>query len=139
MIIPVVMLCVWSVLFSTFWKRKQAVLRVRWGMTKYAKKEVKRPQFVGMWSLSSVTGEVREHQRKSTQRAKITSSVSVVVLYICITCVCVALLMWHNLNEKKRDPNTPTSIWVGIVNALQIKVFDAIYYYTSIYLNDWEN
>ena len=65
MIIPVIMLCFWSVLFSTFWKRKQSLLRAKWGMEKYADKEVKRPQFEGSWSVSSVTGEVIINERKT--------------------------------------------------------------------------
>merc|ERR1719436_87195 len=53
-------LIVWGVFVVDYWKRRQNVLMVRWGMSRYADKSVDRPTFNGQWEVSPVTGEPEE-------------------------------------------------------------------------------
>jgi hypothetical protein len=49
---------IWSTIFLEKWKREQATYTVKWGMDNAMEKEPQRPEFVGDWHVSPLTGQL---------------------------------------------------------------------------------
>jgi len=135
-------LCFWVVAMTDFWKRKQQLFIIDWGQSKYAEKEVRRPQFQGIWEISEVTGQPVKVQEKGRYRRRLLASFSFTLLYIAMVCTSMVLLMTYRV-EQQRDQSEAdfqfTSIWIGVVTAVCIILYDNIYYFLRIYLNNHEN
>eukprot|EP00494_Astrolonche_serrata_P009041 UN09091 len=126
----------WGVYLAESWKRKEAGIRVNWGMSRFEKKAVPRPAFHGYKVVSSVTGKIEEvYESKAAHMCKIIFSWTTV--FFCLACVLSGLVGFLYWEINSADTVT-MKIIRGSVNAIQIMIFNLAYYYISEYLNTFE-
>jgi len=126
----------WSVAFVDFWARAESRFRMAWGMTKFEQKAVARPEFVGEWTHDSVSGLWTEEFSFFKRAFRISAIYTFVMIWIssCVVLVIVVLTL------RDANPNDlPTKVYLGMINAVMIFVFDMIYKFVSKYGNEWEN
>jgi len=101
---------------------------------------VRRPQFQGEWKISGITGMPEKVQIRRRYRALVLQSLSFVLLYIVMVGTTMVLLMMYRVDRQSEQKlDAFASIWVGVVTAVAITIFDNIYYFLRIWLNEREN
>jgi len=130
---------VWARMFVSFWKRQEHVLVCYWGQKSFANQQRIRPQFRGDWVYSEVDGTLMPYVDPSETCLQLTKSWS-------ITICCLLVLMANSIGmifargplaDRIGAENAATTI--GVVTAIEIIIFDAIYSIVADYTNDIEN
>ncbi|ETO13548.1 hypothetical protein RFI_23819 [Reticulomyxa filosa] len=118
------------------WYRLESRLQYEWGMTNYQRMETPRAGFAGVLRISPGNGALEyTYQSKTMYYFKIASAMSAVTF--CMACVVVVVVQIWNLQTAYKD--STNRLWVGIVNAVQIQVFNYLYVNISLWLNNFEN
>eukprot|EP00483_Globobulimina_turgida_P008770 UN08788 len=132
-----VLICImWSTMLIETWYRKERALLYKWGMCRYRQTEVPRPTFRGKVKVSPYNGDIIEdHSNILKYYAKIVFSLSTMVLCIAIV-ISVVGTIW--ILKKKWKDNPEFKMAIGIINAIQIKVFNVLYTKLALVLNNFE-
>lgn len=128
----------WSTMFLEKWKREEAKMRIRWGMTAFLSKEQPRPEFSGEWKPSPVDGKKIEvfPLRERLIRAAASQGVVWTLILLVIASVAGTFLFRTILVEWNQEFG---GIITAVINAVLIMIFNAIYGKVSFMLTDWEN
>lgn len=134
----------WSTIMLEYWKRKEKKHSMKWGTAGFEETEQARPEFKGEPSVNPVTGKPMLYFPTIQLRARLCFSVLVILTLILVVVIFIAGLFFVRLiltrNDKLVILNVQTGgMIVGILNAVQIQVFNMIYQMVAIKLNDFEN
>eukprot|EP01084_Bolivina_argentea_P112796 201139_1 len=133
----VLVIIMWSTLMIENWYRREWQLRYRWGMMRYKTTEVPRPAFVGMYQISSVSGmRVEEHRSKCCYWARRITSVC--ISFICVLLVVLVTVFIWEIQNRARVMDEYLSVAIGMINSVQIQIFNIVYVKLAVCLNDWE-
>jgi len=133
----------WAVLMLKFWERKQAKLAMMWGTTDFETEELIRPSFKGYKHKSVITGKIEMYDSPYSRQKKVMQSQAIIITLIII--IIAAILGVYTLRVYlKRFGQTDfirkqSSTIASFANAIQIQIFDVIYYKVAIYLTEREN
>eukprot|EP01083_Nonionella_stella_P101854 289215_1 len=126
----------WATVCHEDWKRREWELRYKWGMLKVNIAEIPKPLSDGMFIISEMDGEVLQIFGNRWKRyGRLLASFSSILL--CIACVVSAVFgIW--ILKSKWGTSTMHAVSIGILNAVQIHIFNLLYTKLAIKLNDWE-
>lgn len=135
-----ILMVAWSTLFLEVLKRKMASFRVEFGMTNFFEQETVRAEFSGEWVLSPISGKLEEiFPFWQAIKRKLTSIFAVLMYVACaLAAVFGVFALRAVLANTDLELGTILAI-AGVVNGLQIQIFNFIYARVSVKLNDWEN
>jgi hypothetical protein len=131
----------WAALLLEYWKRKQSVLRVEWGMTNFKSKEQTRPEFRGEWVVNPIDGKLFSYfpSWKKVLRVMVSQS----VVFTLITCVIasVAGVFYARIQISNSDKFSSggASVVGALINVAVIQFFNFVYGSVGRYLNEFEN
>eukprot|EP01083_Nonionella_stella_P045886 122964_1 len=132
-----VLLCVlWSTFMIEKWYQQESAFKYKFGMCRYARTEVPRSTFHGRVQISEYNGHIIEdHTNRLKYWTKIVFSLSTMVVCIGIVVTVVGEIWilkrrWSDCAEHKMA--------IGVINAIQIKIFNALYTKLSYVLNEFE-
>lgn len=130
----------WSTLFLEVLKRKMASFRVEFGMTNFLEQETVRAEFNGEWVLSPISGKLEEiFPFWQAVKRKLLSVFGVLMYIVCALGAVVGVFALRAaLAFSSLELGTILAI-AGVVNGLQIQIFNFIYARVSVKLNDYEN
>jgi len=143
----------WSVFLVEFWKRREATLAMEWGMAKFEKLELERPEFVGDKRIdpngmrpgqrpSPITGKPSLYFPSREARKRIYTSLLVVASMIgaVIAAVAFVYFLQFNLSNSSHTFVSENAVYIGSgLMSVQINIFNVIYGWVSVWLNNWEN
>lgn len=134
----------WSTLFLEFWKRKENLYAMKWGMEGFEEEEQPRPQFIGEKRPSPVTGKPYLYFPRNEEQQRLFQSSIVISGFICIVIGAVVAIFIIKLTLSQIKSLTLGEMQLGstiaaILNAIQIQVMNMIYGDIAIKLNDYEN
>ena len=128
---------IWASLVPETWYREENWLRYKWGQYNYKSTQVPRPSFEGIIDVSDLTGDIIEtYSSYIRYYGKILFSLST-MLCLLAAVVGVVIGIW-TLQEIWGENDTRISITIGIINAIQIQIFNFFYTYLAVILNDYE-
>eukprot|EP00735_Rhodelphis_limneticus_P011287 TRINITY_DN4372_c0_g1::TRINITY_DN4372_c0_g1_i1::g.21188::m.21188 TRINITY_DN4372_c0_g1::TRINITY_DN4372_c0_g1_i1::g.21188 ORF type:complete len:745 (-),score=274.36,sp/Q14AT5/ANO7_MOUSE/28.48/9e-67,Anoctamin/PF04547.7/1.1e-130,DUF221/PF02714.10/0.0029,DUF221/PF02714.10/2.4e+03 TRINITY_DN4372_c0_g1_i1:308-2542(-) len=125
---------VWSIIYLEYWGRENKVLAYRWNVMNFEEEEAQRPAFQGELRPSPITGKPVLFYDPGQRNVKQVITYSIVMFFV----MCLAVVMTSIL-ILKNSSNEGLSFSAGILNGIIIAVFNAIYKYVAMRLNDWEN
>jgi len=142
-----VFIALWVTVYLESWKRKEAETALRWGMTGFEEQEQPRPQFKGEERPSPITGQTELYYPTLTKYKHMTYTQSIITVFIGIVAICIVAIFFLKafLLDSPNDKNIAIGgtalggIIASLLNAIQIQIFNAIYGWASIKLNDFEN
>lgn len=128
---------IWGVNLIESWKRRESVLRMEWGMMRFEGKAVPRPAFHGFSVISNIDGKIEEVQSSEMWYSfkKIFSASTILCCVGCVLATLIGLFIWADNSPKTLE----YQIYLGMLNAFQIVVFNLVYYSLSTWLNKFEN
>ncbi len=135
----------WSTMFTEFWKRKQSMYAMKWGMTGFEEEEQTRPQFKGEMCTSPVNGQPVDYfpRKKANMRLLVSGIVICFLILIVIAAVFSIFLLKHYMHQNRDDWTVLgidfSNIIPSVVNAIQIIIMNSIYSELAVRLNDLEN
>eukprot|EP00824_Muranothrix_gubernata_P011795 TRINITY_DN2533_c1_g1_i1.p1 TRINITY_DN2533_c1_g1~~TRINITY_DN2533_c1_g1_i1.p1 ORF type:complete len:713 (-),score=171.93 TRINITY_DN2533_c1_g1_i1:46-1872(-) len=132
-------MALWATFFLEFWKRRQATLSLRWGMTDFEEKEEQRPEFIGEERPSPVTGKLETYFNPLKRNIRRGLGSGAIGGMIGVVIVAVISIFTLRIVLVRAIDSTIGGILVGIVNAIQIELLNIVYQWLAEKLNDWEN
>lgn len=128
-------MAIWGTVFLEYWKRKEAKLRMVWGMTHFSEKEQTRPEFRGEFIASSVDGSLELYYPWHKKILGLLMSGSVIfTLIACVIASVTGIFLW------RADTSDQTTLYlISVVNAIQIQILNFVYSLVSNKLNENEN
>ncbi|CAM9653012.1 unnamed protein product, partial [Phaeothamnion confervicola] len=139
-----VFIALWSTCFCEFWKRKQAMYAMKWGMVGFEAEEQTRPQFKGDRSTDPVDGSPIDYFPPSEARRRASLSATVIFGLILVVIASVGSIFVMKYFLTTSVDLTVSGIPFGsilpsLANAIQIQVMNLVYGSMAIALNDHEN
>lgn len=135
-----IIVTIWSVFMLEYWKRKEQFQALKWGMTDFEKNEQERPEYIGNFLRSPITGKMTlyypDEKSKILKRFSqfiVTSFASAVIGVV----ACIYVLRFYLQNRD--DTSNYSSIIASVLNTIQIQIFNTIYSYAAIKLTNKEN
>ena len=149
-------------LFTILWTRRQWSHAIAWGQSEFYEKEVDRPDFDGTHRISEITGKEDLYFSETKRRIREFFSLTMCLLFVCFmvkiyesnrrvlmpliyfvlqlsviigTTISLFLLKAYFRHHGILGAFGPYA--VGILNALQIMIFDQIYGEFADRLNNW--
>jgi hypothetical protein len=137
-------ICIWSTLFLEYWKRKEKLYSMRWGMVGFEATEEVRPQFRGDKTISPIDGHpfIYFPTHLKNRRLVLTSSMicGLIVVVIGAIAAIFALKIVMSDDENFEIGGVQLgNIIASIINAFQIMVFNSIYGDMAFRFNNYEN
>lgn len=136
---------VWSTAFMESWKRHQVIKSIEWGQVDFEEDETTRPQFQGESQRSPVTDQNNSLYNDRSARLKyVFLGIAISFGLIVLAGVLVYLLLYWRLVSIERkyflfNGQDYSSDLFGVLTAVQIEVFNFLYYKVSVRLTDLEN
>jgi hypothetical protein len=135
-----IMMSIWSRLMLLFWAREEKRIGLACGTLDYNHREHDRPDFKGVHITSFINGS---HVLYSDPRLKVWRQIA------SYTCVCIMLLaslsIIAGIYYMRRilymywDYGIYAQVVASIANAIQIAIFNILYWLAACQLNNWEN
>eukprot|EP01039_Chlorochromonas_danica_P003789 gene3789-4139_t len=129
---------VWSVFMLEYWKRKEKLTAMRWGMIGYEDDEPDRPEFKGELIKSYINGGDMLYFPQEEFLKRSISSQSVIGTFITLVLGVVASIYVLRFSIQS-DLGSSASTVASILNTVQITIFNYIYQKVAIHLTDMEN
>jgi len=121
-------------------KRKMAEFRTEFGMSYFLEQETVRAEFEGEWVLSPVSGKLEEvFPFWQAVKRKLISGLIVIVYILCAISAVVGIFVLRRTLAATTLPLGTVLLIAGVVNGVQIQIFNFIYGKLSVGLNEWEN
>jgi len=139
-----VFIAVWCTLFLEFWKRTEKTTAMKWGMVGFEEDEQDRPEFEGEVTLSPVTGRPFRYFPRKHYLFRQTISISIVlalislVLAVIVGIFVLRVILTHSQALVVGGIALGGTI-VGLINAVQIQLLNALYTTVAVKLTDYEN
>ncbi|KAL4480086.1 hypothetical protein ABPG74_020602 [Tetrahymena malaccensis] len=134
-----IVIIIWQCAFIEFWKRDQAVFSLTYGQENFEQSEQERPSFKGYYKRSIANDQINyQYYNGLKRKAFFVFSLILSALVICLVIgIIFALFLFkawllengYLLNAPFINPNT----LIGILNSIQIIIFNQLY----LYMNDW--
>jgi anoctamin-10/anoctamin-7 len=133
-------IAIWVTVFLEFWKRKESVMRVRWGMVNFHSREQPRPEFTGERVPSPVDGKIIEHFPffKKVMRKMMSQMVVWTFIMCVIGSIFAIAILRQDIIQAGGSP-MGGKILLGVVSAAQIQISNVIYGIVALKLNNFEN
>eukprot|EP01038_Epipyxis_sp_PR26KG_P011020 gene11020-14800_t len=134
----------WSTVMLEYWKRKEKLTSMRWGMVGFEDDEQARPEFQGKDYKSPVDGSPILYFSPNEFYQRVMVSVSIISTLIAIVLIIVAgifalrIILSHTSALTVGGTNLG-SIITAIINAIQIQILNALYSSVAIALTKYEN
>jgi hypothetical protein len=137
-------MAMWATIFLEYWKRKENLYAMRWGMTGFEAEEQTRPQYKGEEIASPVTGKKYLYFPRQEANIRLIKSVTVITGFIALVIAVVGSIFILKLVLSQIRAMTWGSIQMAgiiasIANAVQIQVMNMIYGDVAIKLTNFEN
>jgi len=133
-----VFIVIWAIIMLEFWKRKEKLTALEWGMIGFEDEEVNRPEFKGDTIKSFVDGkEIMHFPQKKRNSLIIESCVVIGVLIAVVIGAVVSIYIMRRALSKPLGSNAQTV--ASIANSVQISIFNAIYSLVADWLTTREN
>jgi len=133
----------WGIFMLEFWKRKQAILALEWGMVNIEEEQTDRPEFQGQKKKSPINGQMEDYFPEKEYQKLLAKSASIIAIVGLMVVVVVGVCFWfrfYAVHVSNTDWGTNCGDTIAsIMNAVQIQVLDQLYTRLAIYLNDNEN
>jgi anoctamin-10/anoctamin-7 len=129
----------WSTGFLESWKRRQAYLRIAWGMGEFKQKEQTRPEFRGEWVINPVDGKLVAYFPVWKKALKMVVSQAVVISLIILVVVSVFAVFYARIQINKSLGTSNGAIVGALINVVVIQFFNIVYNSVGKYLNEFEN
>lgn len=131
---------IWASVFMDLWKRKESILRFRWGMINFEDQEKVRPSFHGECRRSPIDGAEEEFFHPIKRGKLIIFSVSVFFAFVFLVIVTISglFLFRSYLMHTSMDDNFAIYL-CSVLAAIQIKVLNVFYGHIAIWLTGLEN
>eukprot|EP01091_Cochliopodium_minus_P009763 TRINITY_DN2477_c0_g1_i1.p1 TRINITY_DN2477_c0_g1~~TRINITY_DN2477_c0_g1_i1.p1 ORF type:complete len:760 (+),score=227.49 TRINITY_DN2477_c0_g1_i1:44-2323(+) len=153
-----VFLSIWATWFLEFWKRKNAALDQRWGMSDYENTERPRAVFDGERKEGFYAGsdfvELTEEETKKvhlekppvnkyysycSRATRMTVAFIPIVIFICAVVICAIALLTCRLVIQRRVGGTVGGAIGSAIIAISVIILNQIYNQIAILLNRMEN
>lgn len=136
----------WSTLYLAYWRRKEKLYAMRWGMHGFEVSEQDRAEFEGIDSKSPIDGSPKRYfsRREYFFRMSISAAIIFFFMSLVIASVVAVFTLRIALTTTYSKEFTIGDVQLGaiissIANAVQIQVMNEIYGIVSVKLNDFEN
>jgi len=138
----------WAVFMMEFWKRKQSLLQLHWGMNDIRQGQVDRPEFHGKIVNSPITGEPITYFPKSQYKWLKTQSVCILSLLLITTIVLTAAVFaFRTFMANGYAPRSPAPSWGkpwgsilgSVMMSVQINVMNTLYKSIAVWSTNREN
>ncbi|OQR84255.1 hypothetical protein ACHHYP_13660 [Achlya hypogyna] len=147
-----VFMALWGTFYLEFWKRRNAVVRLEWGMDGFEDEEEDRAEFQGEEITSPIDGSKMRYFSPELRTKRVLSSLLFIFVLILLVIGAVAAIFVFRFFAQKDNMLYPyTTITYGnktiplgspiasTLNAIQIQVMNAIYMTIAVKLNNYEN
>lgn len=125
----------WMLVFCQTWKQAETKHALRWGTLGYDKIEEPRPLFEGTWDKAT---DSLQHADHNVHKAKVATAFQLSLLYGATVAFTMLAILWFR-NILIQEYGTSMGTVAGVVNAVAITIFDAMYREVGVSLTDWEN
>ncbi|OQS03419.1 hypothetical protein THRCLA_04280 [Thraustotheca clavata] len=147
-----IFMALWGTFYLEYWKRRNAVVRLEWGMDGYEDEEHDRAEFEGEEIESPIDGKPMRYFNPEHQQKRILSSLLFIFALIVLVIGAVAAIFVFRYFSEPNEPlyNYTTIYYNGqaielssplasTLNAVQIQVMNGIYMTIAVRLNNYEN
>ena len=137
-------MAIWSTFFLESWKRHEAYVAMKWGMTDTERSETPRPEFMQDRSViktpSSIDGS-RDfyYPRTENIKRKLISIGTSGVFILAVVAAVVGMFAAKFIMAASSNLASYSGFLATLLNAVQIQVMGALYSFVSIELNKYEN
>ena len=132
-------LCLWGTFFDQLWGRRQKELAWKWGTTNTTVIEEQRSEFRGEFYQDPVTGKkVKKSEPALRKYFKHAVSMNVALLFVSMVVAAVLGIFYYRYVSTISNDKFGVTL-SGVLNGLQIKVMNFVYYIVARKMNDWEN
>jgi len=136
----------WSTLYLSYWRRKEKLYAMRWGMYGFKDSEQDRAEFEGVDSKSPIDGSPKRYFSRREYFLRVFVSAVVIFFFVSLVVASVAAIFTLRiaLTTTYSKQFTVGGVQLGaiissIANAVQIQVMNQVYGMVSLKLNDFEN
>lgn len=133
-----VFIAAWGVGMLEFWKRKEMVVALVWGMTDFEAKEPDRPEFDGEYITSFVDGKETLYFAPKEKVGRQFISQTIVAFFVLLVLGTVTSIYVIRF-ALQSQLGVGASILASVLNTIQITVFNMIYQQVAVKLTDDEN
>mmetsp|Transcript_245 Transcript_245/g.266 ORF Transcript_245/g.266 Transcript_245/m.266 type:complete len:770 (-) Transcript_245:224-2533(-) len=126
-------LACWAAVFCEFWNREGEKLATSWGTKECKEIEPPRPEFKGERRINPINERMERYYPRGERSLKQMISFSASSLVVGLVIIIVVEIFFY------RNAYPSQKVVAGIVNAIQIQVFNIIYGKMAVKLTDWEN
>eukprot|EP00604_Paraphysomonas_vestita_P001703 CAMPEP_0174817746 /NCGR_PEP_ID=MMETSP1107-20130205/254_1 /TAXON_ID=36770 /ORGANISM="Paraphysomonas vestita, Strain GFlagA" /LENGTH=652 /DNA_ID=CAMNT_0016028733 /DNA_START=1071 /DNA_END=3029 /DNA_ORIENTATION=+ len=133
-----VFIVIWAVIMLEFWKRKEKMTAIEWGMIGFEDEEVNRPEFKGETKKSLINGQFVMYFPPKQRMVLIAQSSAVIATLILV--VIGAVTSIYIIKRALAEPlGSNAQTVASILNSVQISVFNLIYSFVADKLTEREN
>lgn len=133
-----VLITLWSILMLEYWKRAEATVALKWGMTNFERTESERPEFKGDEIKSYITGRPMLYFHSSIESRRHALSQTVVGTFIFLVLGIVTGIYTLRFSLQP-SIGSNASIVASVLNTIQIQVINMIYQVVAVKLTNREN
>lgn len=129
---------IWAIIMLEFWKRKEQLKSLDWGMTTFEDNEPDRPEFKGNLIRSYIDGEETLYFPPDEFFNRFASSQGVIASFILAVIGVVASIYVLRFSLQS-DIGSSASTVASILNTIEITILNMIYQFVATALTDSEN
>jgi hypothetical protein len=133
-----IFIVLWAIMMLEFWKRKEKLTALSWGMIDFEKSEVSRPEFRGTMTQSLIDGKQILFFSDKQRQPLVYQSMIIISCMICLV-VGVVISIYIIRNALAKSIGSQAQLVASSANALQIQVFNFLYSLLADYLTEREN
>ncbi|KDO33292.1 hypothetical protein SPRG_02101 [Saprolegnia parasitica CBS 223.65] len=147
-----IFMALWGTLYLESWKRRNAVVRLEWGMDGYEKEEKDRAEFRGEDVPSPIDGRTIKYFSPAERTSRVLRSLLFIFALVLLVVGAVTAIFVFRFVSSKGQPWYPyttismhgkdvplASPIASMLNAVQIQVMNGIYMNVAVRLNNYEN
>jgi len=132
-------LCLWGTFFDQLWGRSEKKWAWKWGTVNSLDREEQRGEFNGDFFQDPVTGKKMKKSEPGLRKFfKHTVSMSVALLFVSMVVASLSGIFYYRYISTVSGNKFGVTL-SGVLNGLEIKVMNFIYYIVARKMNDWEN
>jgi hypothetical protein len=132
-------LCLWGTFFDQLWGRSECTWAWKWGTVNSLVREEQRGEYRGEFFQDPVTGKKRKKSEVGLFRVfKHAASMSIALLFVSLVVASLGGIFYYRYISTIAGDKFGVTL-SGILNGLEIKVMNFIYYIVARKMNDWEN
>ncbi|KDO33291.1 hypothetical protein SPRG_02100 [Saprolegnia parasitica CBS 223.65] len=145
-------MALWGTFYLEYWKRRNAVIRLEWGMDGFEEEEKDRAEFEGEEIESPIDGSKMRYFSPEVRTKRVLASLLLIFALILLVIGAVASIFVFRIFAERGRPlyeyttlrmngkDVPlASPIASTLNAIQIQVMNGIYTTIAVRLNNYEN